>query len=1160
MLAFSCMAFLFAILFSCVGLCGASVTKHESQSHALSSKYYQDVDGLVEDLNKNLDDGNLQSITSFNLTDYYPLISENQLSSELCWAFSSSKALESALMIGLGEYYNFSELGTAYLGYYHGYNNLISGEKGKFEDFVKISQNYGLIYESDVPNENLSDLSVTTYADRYSYIAGYANLELASLALPVKLASSETYNDYNTLNIDGNSDIVKTIKNYIMKYGGLFAGLSQGTIYEDLGVVSYKVAVNPDGTKGKSFTRSESHAVCLIGWDDRYGFLALNSWGVESSYEQMFYIPYNFDADSDGSYFTRDNFYSSLSGFIVDEDDSESIKLKPRQSSEFASSVTPQILEKEGYKILSNMFVFEEDIDLEFEFSENIIPQIINVKIFKGKDDVSNRFKIDPQNESNNVIISSSDNFYADENFYVGGTYTVKFYENENLIGSKQFVIYTGLELSYVKFYQERATVDLATSYALLNDISTSLDSATFYTNYQGQYNVVFYTTYLNSQSKVNGVIGASNFRAYLTSSEEGKEHYELSENIVSINSTQGFPNANRIISVTYLSDYVNCMLELEVTLTSPVYSNCTRKIYFKFYVSDGVRYTSSDTTDVIYVLDGGENNKQNIDRLPNYGQGYDTEMTDIKLYSPVKQNHRFTGWYLNKTAEGVYQNQIEVISAEFMQTNSGPLTLYAKWEAMSEPYYDSSNEISLAELKKYDGTNKKLSDVIEYGDTIVFSYTFEATDALLSNNFKIYYVAYLNGNIVNNSEIDVSSSSKKQSILIDFGHNHSYEKVDAGSHKFSLLLHLVVNNTYNVSQSLEYNFDVAQKALKVKYQNMQTTYDGNQHEPSLDDIIFNEVEHYGEALDLSISLQTGTNIPRMANIYSYALNIGNKNFKLENESDSNFTYTINKKEIELDFETDKSFNGNPFISVVYNGTSRVPQPKKIGLVGDDSVTVTYQNIGSKDCVNVGTYYLTVDNSGFSNYVISSTSKRTCVLEITPAYITISLNSIEERVQTAPLYRREITWRVVAGEIYSNDKLELTLTSEGLTATKSGVYPIECIANDSNYVVRTENNNEATYTLTGYYYVHYTLPNGEIYTEKVEEGEKPNGVPADIYKCPWLSSMSYSSALENELGVDLYIKVKVTNYIWIVISVIIVVTFVVIYLVISRKERRNKVR
>ena len=88
--------------------------------------------------------------------------------------------------------------------------------------------------------------------------------------------------------------------------------------------------------------------------------------------------------------------------------------------------------------------------------------------------------------------------------------------------------------------------------------------------------------------------------------------------------------------------------------------------------------------------------------------------------------------------------------------------------------------------------------------------------------------------------------------------------------------------------------------------------------------------------------------------------------------------------------------------------------------------------------------------------------------------------------------------------------------------------------------------------------VTYKLPNGEEYIEYVNEGEDPKGIDDSVYKKPLFGKIEYSEALVNNYD-DMYIDVIETDYTWIVISSAIVVAFVVIYLVMTHKIRRNKV-
>ena len=108
---FFSMIFVFAILFSAVNFSGNEKKRNMSASATSTEvEYFNNTGNLVSEI---IASGDVTD-SKFSLEDYYPLLAENQLNSNLCWVYSSMKSLESSLMVQKGEYYNFSEVGTAY--------------------------------------------------------------------------------------------------------------------------------------------------------------------------------------------------------------------------------------------------------------------------------------------------------------------------------------------------------------------------------------------------------------------------------------------------------------------------------------------------------------------------------------------------------------------------------------------------------------------------------------------------------------------------------------------------------------------------------------------------------------------------------------------------------------------------------------------------------------------------------------------------------------------------------------------------------------------------------------------------------------------------------------------------------------------------------------
>ena len=133
--------------------------------------------------------------------------------------------------------------------------------------------------------------------------------------------------------------------------------------------------------------------------------------------------------------------------------------------------------------------------------------------------------------------------------------------------------------------------------------------------------------------------------------------------------------------------------------------------------------------------------------------------------------------------------------------------------------------------------------------------------------------------------------------------------------------------------------------------------------------------------------------------------------------------------------------------------------------------------------------------------------------------------------------------------------MKLNIFSEGRLVDQSGIYPISLSYENENYIVTY---NSATYTLTGHYYVHYTLPNGVNHIEEVEEGKKPVGITDDIYKVSALNKLVYSEDLNGD-GFDLHVVVTKKSYLWVVIIVPTISSFFIIYWFMTRKQRRNRV-
>ena len=115
---------------------------------------------------------------SYSLKDDYLLLAENQVGSDLCWAYAGSKAFETALMINTGEYYNFSEAATAYFAYKTGRNNMINS-KSSFSIFDATIRECGLVGETNFSNDMIRQINNENYQN-YSYVEKFAEVSVIS--------------------------------------------------------------------------------------------------------------------------------------------------------------------------------------------------------------------------------------------------------------------------------------------------------------------------------------------------------------------------------------------------------------------------------------------------------------------------------------------------------------------------------------------------------------------------------------------------------------------------------------------------------------------------------------------------------------------------------------------------------------------------------------------------------------------------------------------------------------------------------------------------------------------------------------------------------------------------------------------------------------------
>ncbi len=1072
------------ILCACLCLCGFGIKNKDTngqklQAIAVNSATVGVVDKLLQAQNP--------SKTSYSLRDSYPIVSENQTDSNYCWIYSSAKVFETALMVQKQEYVNLSETALAYLEYQNklSTNPVAINMKGNFDTFHSLIKRDGVVYQSDFSNDIYFDISESNI-NNYSYVEQLTDKSLSQTASSVNLGEYEVFYNYNL-------SVKKTIvKKYIQNYGGLFVGIEEGAII-DKGVAQvYTTNKNEEGIK---VLLNENHAVCIVGWDDSYGFLALNSWGYEVS---EFYIPYDYI-----------NQYSTLCGYLFLDQD---VVVKSNTASTFDDVV--------GYNSnIHNIFNINDEVSLTYKVPSLYNFSQIYIEIFKGSQNVTNHFSIGYDDLKKEVVFSLFDR----DNLFLGGGYSVRFYEGAKTIFTKTFFVYSGTEISYFDLvttdYLDEKVLD---SSLLQSGYLTSKTSTTYYLpSTTNKYQLVFGLTDMNDRDRTHNNLSFVVGEPYIYDvGQNGTIVKPANKLAVKQVSTIGEPYK---ISISGLSEYKNKFVSFQIQVYSTIqtWNDVMQTYTINFFVGESSTINSSNTYAISYILDGGENSPLNVDRFPSFSDAI--SMTEVILQDPVQNGKNFLGWYLDKN----FTQKVTKIDRNLQSD----ISLYAKWQESAVVNYFSTDLI--CQITNYHGESvEKNKQQLIYGDNIHFTYTFSPTEELLKHALvAISLNYYLNGELQNVFEL-----KKEQEIIV-----LDLIKKDVLAYDLKLELSLIIDRKIVYTDTQTDNFVVLQKEITPIVSNLERVYDGNYYKPTIEC-----AEVYDED-KASFEIEFLENSQKNVGMYIFS-NIIMDNKSLQNYKIAGFEgckLTINKKPINLVWE-----------SVVedYNGTAQFPTYTFENMVEGDTALLVFD---TQDLINAGEYTIVVNKSSLTNNNYYLESAENCIFTIKKAKLKVVIASVTDRSETDPIYRENIQDNfTIEGNFYcSREELLINITSQGSTSDKYGIYSITGTCGNSNYDVEFVN---GTYTLTGYYFVYYTLPDGSVYVERVEAGCDPKGINNDVYKKAFYEVYQYSQNLANT-GKDLYVIVTIKSYLVVSIFAGLVFAFATIYFFVSRKQRRNKV-
>lgn len=1140
-----------------------AVQKNVEMQEPQASTYYEESQDYLRNLNVSSSDDYISSsslATYYNLSNYYPLICENQTSSNFCWIYSSMKSLESALMVQTNEFYNFSEAGLAYLYYYNktGVSSNAYNITGNFETFVNAYKAYGLIFESDFSNEEYENIyNSTNKKTYYNHVLDYATTDLNSMISPYDIGTDSYYSKLDT------DDKITTIKKFIKKYGAVFAGLEgseetqKGCFVEEQGSgINY--FYDYDRKHANFEPLDEPHAICVVGWNDEArlnrndatsctgAFIVMNSWGFSSGSKDYFYVPYDYV-----------NFYSTFCGFICEQPSDEEIILQDNNNSSFTSSIL------QGNSQINNYFCYNDSISLSYKLNLASFSDL-SVRVTGGGQDYTGDFTISYDNSNKKVYIdlNKSSDFY-------GGYYTINFYGDSELFGKRSVFVYSGTEIDCLEIdYNYTQTTGSSTksvtdidSYALKNAFLNKNSTTTIYVSSKNDcYFISMSLAYVSKMSTIgsnwkNFTMTVSDVEVISTSNSTLETKYtsaQLANGLFKENTNSGSSNSF-VMQIGYalkLSEFEDSVIRFKFTISSVVYDNCARDFYVNMFVTSKNGAKTSDLNQIVYFLDEGQNNPKNVTRFPAYTA--DEWTTTVQLFSPTKLGSVFVGWYTNPNFNG---DPVTKIYSGLI----GDIKLYAKWQVDGVNYFDIA--LVLGSVTNYNGANKALPCEIVYGDTVIIALNFKETASLKDFSYTVNYYLNWGNNYLEEGGNDLVLAGDN---LFKKDFTLSFPQLTSGEQTIRVKVKVKIADTIEVIKQTYCSFTVQKQKVTFSFSNLEVTYNGAVQKPSLSNTGtspkitctgFYTEDTSGKSQNDLFSLTCSTNSKDAGTHIWTVSSINNKNYDFENQSEAKGSLVIKPRTITISW---KSY------SQTYDGYNHFPQFNITNLISGDSLSFDFYDVSSgnalTECKDAGHYNVNINPASItnSNYTVDTlgSSIGDFEFDILPAKITIELFSVTDRLQTKPAKRIRANYKVY-GSYYSIADIDIKIISEAHNATSSGTYSITCKVGSSNY--QLENSPTATYTLTGYYYVYYTLSNGKVFSEKVEEGGTPSGVTKEDFNAPKFSKITYSNNYYIT-GDDVYVDVELQDYTTIVYGGIFVAAFLLVCIIYFYKKRESKVR
>ena len=699
--------------------------------------------------------------------DNYAIFTKNQNPYGLCWDFASNTLLELYLGVHYNYFIDFSEAWVAICLQKSGYKsnyNIESHTGANITYFYKIINEYGVMLESDMPYDIISQIDNNNYLDFYDFYKEYAIKDFFS---NIELVKFDNYNKSSK-----KSQIINMYKSQIQTNGGVVVGINGSTT---------------ESYNGYSYLYNNStlanHAVVVIGWDDNVTYkghtgawIAKNSWGTTDKNDGLFYIMYDDLAVSNYAYGFQNAIIAS-DDFSVRFNILSPEKFKNKLSNVLNDSSSTQT----EYVKQKNIFNYGDNINLQLSiFKSFSIPshfqEYFDIRLLRNNCDVSDNYNYSlSYNKTREVLSIDFDDKIESGMYKLIVLYSYNSNNNYSYSATTYLYVISGAEIGF----------------------SAQLDNGTIcYTNTYATYSTMEKNIYVfpkNDTSNCSIIFQVASYSNILK--------VECSE----LNQTQSQYHFATRSSYAYGSFYFYINKNNYILgKTSIAKITFTTIDGYKYEYNIIINLINSD--DIPLYVNYKLNDSLNTDGAENDVNNYKMYSCSNKYYSlnrPKNSIYYLSNWYYDKMLTEIAYDQnndlgfcINKAKTSIGTTNTNIkhkyLFLYSKWQEPNLKFesstinleYTDEASVSFNPIKNGSGDYSYEIEENNYSENINFfedqliikrlgagNYTFNVTG--IDNNYHIKL----------KTEINVNISKRKVDIKIDDKESYQYEDISVPSY-----------------------------------------------------------------------------------------------------------------------------------------------------------------------------------------------------------------------------------------------------------------------------------------------------------------------------------------------------------------------------------------